>query len=172
MDNGPTPKNSTSDRKGLRHTNFRGRIMSYQVKSMPDCCWKYLRGVNQGVQSELALKKELWKAFQSMDRPAIKLPGALLFCGAYGGDTIPAHMIGDDGVKTKARVLENLEFISAFFEKEELGEIVELPNFYSGLHDSNITGAMLLIDAPKFQIALKRWRKEEGSILKIIPEWL
>ena len=138
---------------------------------MPDCCWKYLRGVNQKVQSERGLKKELWKAFQYMDSPCIKLPGALLFCGAHGGGTIPAHMIGDDGVTTKTRVLENLEFISSFFEKEELGEIVELPKFYSGLHDSNIVGAMLLIDAPKFKIALKRWRKKEGSSLKITPEW-
>ncbi len=106
-----------------------------------------------------------------MDKPAEKVPGALLYCGAFGGGTIAAHMIGDDGTKDEVQVKKNLEFISAFFEKERLGEIVELPKFYSGLHNSQVIGAMLMIDAPKFKAAIKRWRAEEGGVFKISPEW-
>lgn len=140
-------------------------MAQYKLKAMPDCSFKYLCGINQELQSSKELKKVLLAAFNQgfgaiWDCPP-KLPGAIMFSGAYGGDTFPAFQMEGYGVTDKVTVLKNLENVCKFFEEEECGEIVIIPEFKNELHNSTISPIMLQINAKKFKKALRRWNSEK-----------
>lgn len=144
----------------------------YRLEAMSDCCWKYLKGTNQSEQDFELLKRILMASFnvsynsRYMNPP--HFPGAIMFCGAYGGDTIPAHMMGgDDGIIGKTRVKQNVNGLCDFFEDEGVGSIVELPEYRNELHNSTIIPIMVCIKEKEFKEALDRWAAEMGDTWKL-----
>ena len=143
--------------------------MTYKIEAMPDCCWTYIRGVNQVEQSAAKLKSALLMRYNSgwsteHENPP-NLNGAIMFCGAYGGDTVAGHLMAGNATSDYNVVVKNVEWMCNFFEEEDCGTIVDMPPFRNELHNSDIIPAMLIIDETRFKKAMTRWAKELG------PNW-
>lgn len=149
----------------------------FRIDNMPDCCWKYLKGTNQCKQDFELLKRVLMQTFNAGEEKEYKnpphFPGAILFAGAYGGDTIPAHMMGGPGVTGKTIIKKNIKGLCNFFEEEEVGSIVEMPEYRNELHNSTIIPVMVCIKEKEFKAALTRWALEMGKTwqLKTKDSW-
>ena len=131
-------------------------------KNLPDCCWNYLCGIND---KNITLKKfqlACLKNFNNYGKTSewmcpTKITGAVLFCGAYGGGAIALE---DNTSTCKRTVLKSLEKVCGFIEDNDLGYIIEIPNFKNGLHLSTITPRLWVIDQVKFKRSLINWMKD------------
>ena len=137
--------------------------MALAIKSMPDCCWKYMDGINNKDIKEIDFKVMCTRFFRNTDKPhkdwwpATKQTGAVLFCGAHSGNAM--SMYGN--TVTKRPVLKSLEAVCTYIEDADIGHIVELPEFYNELHKSEIVPRMWIIDAKKLKARMKLWMKEK-----------
>ena len=139
--------------------------------SLPDCCWKYLQGVNNKECRLDDFKLKCLKTFRTVKGgvnqgrwfPPNKVTGAVLFCGAYGGGAMAIHGNAVD----EETVLRNVEKICRWVDDEELGHIIEIPAFKNALHTSNIMPRLWVIDQPSFKRALVRWNEERGMMKKL-----
>jgi hypothetical protein len=133
----------------------------FNIKTMPDCCWRYLSGINNTPINKKDLQVIILKTFrhtgyQAKDwRPSPKVTGAVLFCGSFGGGAMSLH----GNTVDKDIVTKNVEKICQWIEAEDIGDIVELPQFYNGLHTSQILPRMWIINQTKLKQAMKRWYK-------------
>ena len=126
-------------------------------KNLPDCCWNYLCGIND---KNITLKKFQIACLKNFNngsnkwRCPTKVTGAVLFCGAYGGGAIALE---DNTSTYKRTILNSLEKVCGFIEDNDLGYIIEIPNFKNGLHLSTITPRLWVIDQVNFKKAMKNW---------------
>jgi len=131
----------------------------FRIKAMPDCCWRYLDGINYtSIKKKdfqvVVLKTFRHASYQAKDwRPSPKVTGAVLFCGSFGGG---AMSIWGDTVD-KDDVTSNVEKICQWIEDENIGDIVELPQFYNGLHTSQILPRMWIINQAKLKRVMRKW---------------
>jgi hypothetical protein len=139
--------------------------MSLSITGMPDCCWRYMRGLNKEKVTFENFQFTLLRAFKNSGcsgtdwKPPTSTTGAILFCGAHSGGA----MVLGGGTVAKTNVEANVEKICTWIEEEELGDVVELPVFENYLHRSKIIPRMWIIDKKKFFQALDRWHKDSIS---------
>ena len=137
--------------------------MTLGIKTMPDCCWRYMDGINNKKVTEREFQVMCLRFFRNTDRlhsdwaAAVKQPGAILFCGAHSGN---AMSIYGNTVK-KLPVLKSLENVCTYIENADVGHIVELPEFYNPLHTSTIVPRMWILDGKKLNKAMKLWIKDD-----------
>ena len=130
---------------------------------MPDCCWKYLDGINNKVIKEIDFKIMCCKYFKNPDKPnknwepATKMTGAVMFCGSHGGNAMSIY----GNTVNKTLVKSSLEDVCTYIENADVGQIVELPQFYNQLHNSKIEPRMWIIDAEKLKKKMKLWMKDK-----------
>lgn len=135
--------------------------MSITIKTLPDCCWRYMSGVNNSYFSEIEFKKACVNAFNAhylnnhYSSPG-HVSGALIFCGAYG-----QYADAKTGNTTNKCDIENsIESICSFIESEDIGYICEIPNFSNKHQVSTIIPRIWMVDCNKFKNKLVVWAKE------------
>jgi hypothetical protein len=146
----------------------------YKIVSTPDCCWRYIRGVNSGPFDREALKIAVAKTSKGTAlrpnrwiRPAFnKIYGGLLFCGAFGGNTPLGGLYYAKNVRTinavhkdKLDAQKAVNYICDFFEEENLGEIIEIENFTNHNHNSTIIPRLVTLYRT-FDDVIHKWYKE------------
>lgn len=150
--------------------------MILEIQSMPDCCWKYLHGINHKKINLQTFQLACLRAFRNTDylqskgwHCADSFTGAVLFCAAHSGDAMAIY--GD--TVSKKIVLDSLEKVCSYVEDEDIGHIVELPQFTNSAHDSKIVPRMWIINQGKFKIALNRWNDNSkiNKAYKDMPRW-
>ena len=103
------------------------------------------------------------KYFKNPDKPnknwepATKMTGAVMFCGSHGGNAMSIY----GNTVNKTLVKSSLEDVCTYIENADVGQIVELPQFYNQLHNSKIEPRMWIIDAEKLKKKMKLWMKDK-----------
>lgn len=145
-----------------------------KVNPMKSCAWKEFHGLNENNFSFTTFKEVLMvictskfntdscvRGIGSSKRTANKtFTGAILFSGAY--DTAKTKGIAAAGgdMRGKGNILARIEEVKTFIEEEEMGDIVEMPEFTNSNHSTKINSFMWIIDPPKYRKAVNRWLEE------------
>lgn len=139
-----------------------------EIVTMKSCAWKEFHGINE-VTFDFNTFKNLMlfhfcdKFGANSPKPLGKYPGCILFSGAYNTAKTEGLPNGHGEIRKKERMLKRLEEIMYFVEEEELGDIVEMPEFSNSNHKTIIVPFMWIIDRDGFTKGIKRWLKAGGN---------
>ena len=151
-------------------------MIRLQIKPIPNaCCWKTLVGANQQNVKPAEIKAALVYGLNAFgySGPRWKLgvvPGAFILCGAYGvGADIGQS--GNEATASNAKedVEESVENLCEFFEKHQIGTVVEMPEFPNPRQGSKIIPRMILLDQKHCKTKITEWSKSP-SVVRLLKQ--
>ncbi len=150
--------------------------MSLSWKGMPDCCWRYLHGINSNKVNTTDFKRLLIHTFCVARQPSkitgkarhvigTSYPGGVIFCGSHGDDADAHQGLGVTGSTAKSTVIGRLDLLTNFIEEEGLGKVERLPRMTNwGWKKNPVEARVWIVEQKGMKAALTKWCKE-------VPNW-
>lgn len=136
------------------------------IVNMKSCAMREFVGLNDPEFTFSTFKEVLLNSYRDIYgddpwTPPDYYSGAVLFSGAYNptdcDDTWALAKQMKNNFRTQAKIYKRLEEVKKFIEEEEMGDIVEMPEFMNDNHKTMIVPFLWDIDPKGFNKAQKRW---------------